>query len=239
MKKTILIFCMNALLFSLSCNKIKNLRPQSVDYHERQAGQSAHDLLSADKYTSLTVQIQYMPGCQLDPLTIDNLNTFLNATCHKPGGITITQSQINETNDSITLNQIKATEKKYRTAYTTDTTLAIYVLITDGVNILENGTINNYAGEAFYSTSICLFYKGVVFYSSTWADKIQSESAVIMHEFGHLMGLVNIGSSMQVNHAHTLHADHCNNIDCLMFSGGFSLKLDDNCSNDLRANGGK
>jgi hypothetical protein len=71
------------------------------------------------------------------------------------------------------------------------------------------------------------------------------------HEFGHLFGLVDLGSPMQVNHKDAANGNHCNVNNCLMYYGaettdilGFLLtgnvpSLDVNCQNDIRANGGK
>jgi hypothetical protein len=70
------------------------------------------------------------------------------------------------------------------------------------------------------------------------------------HEYGHLLGLVNLGSPMQVDHKDPA-SNHCNNSSCLMYyetqvgqMGGILVSgpvpsLDANCRNDLKANGGK
>ena len=76
-------------------------------------------------------------------------------------------------------------------------------------------------------------------------------STVLEHEFGHLMGLVDLGSPMITNHKDGAHGNHCNNQNCLMYYAsettdllGFLLTgnipaLDANCANDLHANGGR
>src|SRR5207253_1250403 len=57
-------------------------------------GKSAHDLLSADVYTSVSIEIQYMPGMQLLPESVNNVVSFLNTYLNKPDGITVTQKQV-------------------------------------------------------------------------------------------------------------------------------------------------
>src|SRR5689334_23881524 len=57
-------------------------------------GKSAHDLLSTDTYSSLSIEIQYMPGMDLLPESVNNLRNFLETYLGKPGGITITQKQV-------------------------------------------------------------------------------------------------------------------------------------------------
>ena len=83
-------------------------------------------------------------------------------------------------------------------------------------------------------------------------DTDKLETVVVNHEFGHILGLVNVGSAMQVNHQDVEHGKHCDNEDCLMnwtaetgdaisnFLGTSGLpELDANCINDLKANGGR
>ncbi len=73
-------------------------------------------------------------------------------------------------------------------------------------------------------------------------------TTLLEHEFGHLMGLVDQGSPMQVNHKDAANGAHCDKPDCLMyynveagFTGTLSAvpSLDANCIADLKANGGK
>ena len=71
------------------------------------------------------------------------------------------------------------------------------------------------------------------------------ESTVLEHEFGHLMGLVNLGTPEKITHQDVAHGNHCTDPNCLMYwekefsMAGFVPKLDSNCLNDLRGNGGK
>ena len=78
------------------------------------------------------------------------------------------------------------------------------------------------------------------------------ESSVIHHEFGHILGLTNLGSDLQSDHEDAAHPKHCIEEDCLMYcaaensqgitsmiSGGQAPKLDAQCLADLKANGGK
>ena len=77
------------------------------------------------------------------------------------------------------------------------------------------------------------------------------ETTVLDHEFGHLLGLTNLGTPMVTPHEDAAHMSHCNNSSCLMYystqttvMGGILLSgpipvLDANCKSDLTANGGK
>jgi hypothetical protein len=83
------------------------------------------------------------------------------------------------------------------------------------------------------------------------ASRTKLETTVLEHEFGHILGLVDIGSAMQTNHKDPAHGNHCNNTSCLMYYAsettdilgilitGNIPALDANCKADLTANGGK
>jgi hypothetical protein len=77
------------------------------------------------------------------------------------------------------------------------------------------------------------------------------ETAVLLHETGHLLGLVNKGNMAGLNHVDHDYPDHCTNKKCLMYHATETKKLssilikgtipvlDSNCVADLLANGGK
>ena len=212
-------------------------------------GASANDLLSAAKYSSVKIEIQYMPGFQPDAAGINNLVAFLNSLVNKPGGISVIQTQIPSANKVVlSLAEIASIEKANRTVFTSGSQLGIYFLYTDG-----NYTQSNVLGLAYYNTSIAVMGKTVHDNSGglTQPTRTKLESTVLGHETGHLLGLVNLGSPMQTNHEDPANIKHCNNSNCLMYyitnttgimgtlMSGSVPPLDANCKADLTANGGK
>ena len=237
------------VLFLFSCKKESNTNPETLpnSYSDQALGKSANDLLSGAKYTTLNIQVQYMPGYELETATITNLTNYLNGICNKPGGINITQTQIAANDNTFTVDSAAITERINRTAYTSGSTIAVYILVTDGYD-----TSQATLGFAYRNTSICLFGKDIFTNSGglLQVSRVALETSVLEHEFGHILGLVNLGSPMQVFHQDTVHGNHCNNAHCLMYYAidthdalpGMSNTvpvLDSNCLNDLRANGGK
>ena len=109
-------------------------------------------------------------------------------------------------------------------------------------------------GAAYWNTSFVIYEETIHGLSdSTFEpDRSTLETAVINHEFGHLLGLTNLGTNLQSDHEDPDHPKHCNVEDCLMFwaaetsqgidnmlSSGQAPTLDAQCLADLRANGGK
>ena len=248
MKKLLPFVC--ALVLFASCKKVVSSNPETLPnaYSDQGLGASATDILSSANYTSLNIQIQNMPGYALDPTTISNVKAYLGSICNKPGGINITTSEIAANGDTLNVDKVAILERQNRTMYTGGTTLGIYILVTDGYD-----TSTTTLGFAYRNTSICLFGKDVFDHSGGVGEvtRVALESTVLEHELGHLMGLVNLGSAMQVNHQDVAHGNHCSNTNCLMYYateihaglGGMAAGnipvLDANCMNDLIANGGK
>jgi len=238
-------------LNNLSCKKTDTITglPSINSDNNKPVGASANALLSAATYTSVKIEIQYMPGYAPDAGALNNLTVFLNMLVNKPGGITIVQSQIAASGKTVlSLDDIATIEKNNRTAYTSGSQLGVYFLYTDG-----RYTEGNVLGIAFRNTSMCLFGKTIHDNSGAigQTSRTKLESTVLEHETGHILGLVDIGSAMQTNHKDAAHGSHCNNTSCLMYYAsettdilGFLLTgaippLDANCRADLQANGGK
>ena len=217
--------------------------------NNKSVGASANDLLSAGTYQSVKIEIQYMPGYAPDATALTNLSNFLSSLINKPGGVSIVQSQIPTAGKTIlSLNEVAEIEKTNRTVYTSGTQLGLYFLYTDG-----SYTESNVLGFAFRNTSMCILGKTIHDNSGSigQASRTKLESTVVEHELGHILGLVDLGSPMQIPHKDGAHGNHCSNSNCLMYYSsettdilGFLLTgsipaLDANCKADLHANGGK
>jgi hypothetical protein len=245
--KQIFLIASAIILLASGCSKSDN-KPGGSYSNDRNAGASANDLLSNARYSSLKIEIQYMPGFQPDAAAVDHLTGFLASRLNKPGGIQVVQKQIAASGSVLSAQEVLNIEKQNRTVYTSGAQLGVYFLFTNG-----SYTENNVLGIAYRNTSMCLFGKTIHDNSGGvgQASRTKLEATVLEHEFGHILGLVNIGSAMQTPHQDAGHGAHCNNENCLMHYAaettdvlGFLLtgnipSLDANCINDLKANGGK
>lgn len=243
-----LFFLLLLFLFG-GCSLIFN-ETKSPYSNTKKVGASAGHFLRSDTFKKLVVEIDYVAGTKLKPETVDSLTLFLEQLLHKPDGIFIS---IDEEIPSPKRRVFKAEhlqkiEKKYRKNFTLDSTLTVYVLVLDGAF-----KTNDLDGVAYNNTSIALFgdviqknYGGLGQPSVTTA-----QSAILMHEFGHLLGLVDKGSPMIQDHLEIDEGAHCSTEYCLMNStiqtsdlnwnltGGIIPKLDSLCIQDLKENGGK
>lgn len=244
-------FIRTGLLFSLilllnQCKKED--APVANSLNKLSIGKSAHDLLSAEKYATLNIQILYTPGNNPDAGAITNLTGFLNVLINKPGGINFTTKLIPASGKStLSLSDIKTIENEYRTVFNTGNSVGTCLIYLDAA-YSEPNTL----GLAYLNTSMVVF--GPTMQSNSGGlnqpGRTRLESIILEHEFGHNLGLVDLGSPMQINHKAN-NSSHCNVASCLMYfstnvnqMGGVLLSgplppLDDNCKNDLKANGGK
>ncbi|MEP6584480.1 MAG: hypothetical protein ABJA90_09435 [Ginsengibacter sp.] len=217
--------------------------------NNKTTGYSGKDFLTTNSFNSLKIEIQYMPGFQPDAASVNNITSFLSSLINKPNGITVTQQQIPSGNkNSYTINDIAVIEQNNRSYFNSGSQLAVYVLVTDG-----NYSDPNVLGVAYRNTSLCLLGKKIFDNSGGigQANRTKLLSTVSEHEFGHLLGLVDLGTPMQANHIDAAHGNHCNVQSCLMYYAaettdllgvlitGNIPALDSQCLNDLKSNGGK
>jgi predicted Zn-dependent protease len=218
--------------------------------HTRSAGASAADFLSADDFDRLVVQIQYVEGFEPSAGGLQRLEDFLSARLNKPAGIEISVDSTPlriEAQAIYSAADIREIEAQNRTTYTQGRTLAAYFLFLDG----EYADQSNVLGIAYNNTSMAIFAEKIGEYTGGPLEPSQAtvEGTVAMHELGHVLGLVNTGSPMQVEHQDEPHGHHCDDENCLMYYAvrttdfisnllGGVPDLDQSCIDDLRANGG-
>lgn len=219
--------------------------------HRMAAGSSARDFLSDDDFDRLVVQVQYVEGFRPTEGGLQHLEDFLHERLNKPNGIELRVDDEPlriEGQEEYTAEDVRALEEEHRTAYTEGTTLAAYLLFLDG----EYSASANVVGLAYRNTSTVLFAEKIDENTGglTQPSTAMVEGMVANHEFGHLLGLVDNGTAMQSDHRHEGHGKHCDVDSCLMYYAvrttdfianltGDMPELDQNCLDDLRANGGK
>ncbi len=214
----------------------------------KQLGSSANNFLAATTYTSLVVQVNYMQGYEPSQESLDVLKAFLIRYLNKPEGVTIYKQMIVGTNQrTLSIKDIVSFEKRHRTVFTEGNILSAHILITDG-----DYNIEELLATSYWNTSFAIFGKNVDRYSGGpgQVSRTKLMSSLLCHEMGHLLGLVNQGTPMLTDHQDRANGAHCSDNNCLMnfeietTSSGMPTtgpipSLDNNCHNDLLANGGK
>lgn len=218
-------------------------------------GDSAEDLLSDDVYDKLVVELVYTTSFRPEAQSVNAFRTFLNERINKPGGITFLEREIpDQSGAPFTLDEIKDIEESNRTQYTTGTTMAVYIFFSNGPSSNDTQTSVT-LGTAYRNTSIVVYQRTLETITQSNPELLPIlEQTTINHEFGHILGLVNI----QGDDVHTVHEDpdsakHCLVDNCLMYfdatnvgrgfleslsTRGTVPQLDPLCIEDLQAKGG-
>lgn len=254
--KNYFLFLVLLLIFN-GCSKeddTDNLPVIDKSANLKALGFSANELISDEKFTSLKIEVVYVTGFQPSQTTLDNLKIFLQERTHKPDGVLITTRAVPSSNKApFNITEIAQIEADERTAYNAGDEIAVFIYFADGSN--ENDTdTKTVLGTSFRNTSMVIYGKTIQFLANHTnnLEKSTIESTVVNHEFGHLFGLVEMGSPMQANHLDSESKGHCSVTNCLMASsfqfGGSMMNVMDNntipdldplCIADLQANGGR
>ena len=243
-----------ALTVGVSTSCRKDSKRQIKKNHKQSTGSSANDLLSSKEYNELIVEFIVVSGQSPTQQAIDNLKKLLTDRLNKPDGIKFVTTNVPSPNKTkYSLDDIVALEDEYRTQFTDDKSIAASFVFLDG-EYIENTGDSKVLGIAYYNTSMVIFEETIKSFTDDFGEpeRHKLETTVINHEFGHILGLVNTGTAMQTQHQDVAHGAHCDNEDCLMnwtaetgdaisnLVGSSPIPtFDNNCLNDLKANGGK
>ena len=251
-------FVLFSFLLIASCKKDDDDDEVVADFkaeNRLSLGVSAEDILSSNNYSKLTVEFVYFGLYRPTDLAISNFRDFLSERLNKPGGITIIETRIPEPEGSpFTTAELIAIEDENRTVYTSGDTIAVYVFFANGVSSNDTSTRVT-LGTAYLNTSVVIYEKTLqtLAASNPSVELSTIETTTLHHEFGHILGLVNLlDDDIHTNHEDTGHPKHCIVEDCLMyfesntrsqvlerFSGRVDIpELDPLCIEDLQAKGG-
>jgi hypothetical protein len=217
-------------------------------------GSSGADLVSDMNFTSMNIEIVYVEGYRPADEAINTLINFLKARTYKPDGIKVNLRSVESSGLSPFNEQdITTLEKDNRSFYNTGDEIAVWIYFADGKKDEENDNAVT-LGSAFRNTSIIIYDKVIRDFASRAGnpDRATIEAATLTHEFGHLFGLVNLGTEPVTDHEDPDKQGHCITEGCLMrasiefgssvvnvLEGSGVPDLDDACIQDLQSIGGK
>lgn len=220
----------------------------------RALGESANELLSDSKFTSLNVEFVYVSGYNPSQQTLVKFKEFLQARVYKPDGINFTTRAVASSGKApFSIEEIAQIERDERQEFNAGDEISVFIYFADGSNENDDDT-HVVLGSAFRNTSMVIYGKTVnrIAANANAPDKSIIETTVINHEFGHLFGLVDNGTPMQTNHLDPESDGHCSVNGCLMnanilfgsslidmINNNGTVPLENLCIQDLQANGGR
>ncbi len=187
------------------------------------------DFVTGDAHRKIYVEVDSI-GSQANAFVFESVRNevgrlgFIGAL-GKPDGVQIIFDDVlpREVSGSTihSVDDVKALVAEYRSLEPPDDAAGLYFLMIDGT--YEEDTEDDYAlGFSFGGSAIAIFRENVL----KAADKNGLganptavgivTSSLIIHEFGHILGLVNNGIEMEGEHQDEEHGAHCTDEQCIM-----------------------
>ncbi len=165
-------------------------------------GERATDFLTDDR-PKMVIEIDHQANRPPADSAVNLLRQRSEERLHKPEGITFRIQPIQANHAQWTVEELQGLEKQNRDLARTRDTAALYVLVLGG----------SYGGHpvlgvAYGPSSIAIFKDNIERANTVGgvplfaADAL--EESVLIHEFGHILGLVNIGTPMVRPHEMTM-----------------------------------
>jgi hypothetical protein len=193
------------------------------------------------------VEIDYVEGFSPTPEVLDLLKSRINFYCDKDQ-ILIFKDSIPKSKSSYSLDDIKNLEEQYRDYYRSKSDIVAYILYLNGAYSDNNDVL----GIAYSPSSIAIFKEkihgiNIPLWATNLVDTVDYEKSVMIHEFGHLLAMVNIGYQSDRNHEDT-QGSHCIYDHCVMYRSVETVSIgslitqedpkpptdfDDDCRSDL------
>lgn len=255
-KRLLILFVSIAFVFSCTKDDPNDPKNGGIDRtaNLKSLGASATDLLSDVNFTSMNIEIVYVEGNKPTDEAISKFQSFLEQRVYKPDGITISQRSVTSSGKApFSIEEIVDIEKEERTTYNVGDEIAVWIYFADGSN--EKDSNEKFVlGSAFRNTSMVVYEKTIKEFASRNGapSKAIIEAATLNHEFGHLFGLVDLGTEPVSDHEDSENEGHCKIDGCLMrasiefgsgvvdvIDGGGVPALDQACIDDLQSVGGK
>ena len=187
----------------------KNLQSRPGDFYK--------DYLGND-YSRILVEIDYVQGHEPNTDALDHFRTVIGRESQKDVVFKVDDA-INSQQTGYTIYDINDMEKKYRDDYRGGSTAVIYILYLNGEFTDQDTAV----GVSYHGSSVAIFAEKIESAATLRISAMEVERAVLVHEAGHLFGLVEINYKSEHDHQdpdHERHCDHTDTLghhDCVMF----------------------
>lgn len=187
-------------------------------------GSAAKEIIDPRGRAKLLVEIDYPAGYAPNEEAKNVLRSTLAEVTGRPSGSIQFAEEASipaEPGRKYTFEEVAALEDKHRSRFTSGDTAVFYIAYVAGGSANDDGE-SRVLGAAYRGTSLVIF-KGNVRESSkggllsTNPEERCIERAVLVHEFGHAAGLVNLGTPMVRNHEDPENRGHSSNKASVMY----------------------
>lgn len=200
-----------ALLAAGMAGCLQNLDPSAGP------GDWAREFLQPDSYRELVFEVDYVSGQRPSSSAMDLLEQRAEEHLRKPDGVRVqVDDALSVSQDRWTTQEIRDLEADHRDRTKSGSTAVMYVVYLDGEYAGGSGAV----GLAYAAASFAIFDERLeqAASNSVVVSPAALERAVVVHEMGHNLGLVDNGIPMACgDHEDPDHPKHSDNDDSVMF----------------------
>lgn len=215
---------------------------------------------------SLTIEVDYETSAApyeglgdgtLFATNVDAVFPSLGAAYTAPATVAAMEELGAIADDSLTVDELLALADEHRALGRTEgAERRLYIVFLDGYFEDATGTRDDVLGVSIGTTGVIAMFKPVIDSAGfLMTVRRRVEQTVLVHEFGHSVGLVDNGAPNVSAHVDEEHGAHCTNEDCVMYwanhagagvfdfamlgmNSGAQVLFDQACLDDLRAHYG-
>ena len=209
-------------------------------------GQRAADYLRPTPYTSIVVELDFVNGAEPEQAALSLFEQRFEAATGKPvdivrsGGVPGKGPAHRYTRD-----ELVDLERQHRSQHSGGDRAVLYVLWLDG-GFERDSDETKTLGAAYRGSAVAMFKANLRFASRagpldlTKPPLVEVEQSVFVHELGHVLGLVNLGTPMVTPHEDPGNRGHSNNRASVMYwaveTSAIGALLGQNPPDDFDAN---
>ena len=183
--RNITLFLAFVILSSAGC--LDSLKEDLISC-ENKVGECRYEILQSSKYSKLHIEIDYVSGYEPSSDALDLLRQRINEVTDKTS-VTFSQESFGSTDTSYSLEEMLEIENSQRTKFKKGDEFVIHILYLNG----EFEDNENALGIAYKGSSFAMFKENIEDSAFLFISAEDIEKAVLVHEYGHLLGLVNMG----------------------------------------------
>jgi hypothetical protein len=157
------------------------------------------------------LEIDVQSGVMVDSAAVDHLVDELSRYVDKPDGIVLAGgNNFTSQKDAWTVEELRDAMAINRSTFSDDTQVSVHVLYVRGGHVAD-GQTTQAIGLAYSASTIALFPERWAGFGSVLGSGRAVERAVLVHELGHLLGLVNLTHTSPHDREDPEHPGHSTN----------------------------
>lgn len=178
-------------------------------------GANGRAYLRGDR-TRLIVEVDVQEGASLDQAALDQLRSVIDRVADKNEIVFSGGNAFASDRREWTTADLRAAAEQHRQHFSDDSTATMYLLVVQG-GFYRDGEQTNAIGVAYNASEMAVFPDRWSGLTAALGSSTAIARAVLVHEFGHLLGLVNLTYESKIDHEDPEHPGHSANRESVMY----------------------